>query len=456
MAKKNKKKEDEVEKRQSRKEILRARKHEQQQRLIRIAALVVAAILVVILLVAVVNELFLAPNQPVATVRGQGIALIDWQNRVRFERAQRIIALEDQLESFGGDVGLVQQFSSQSIVELISENAEALGEAILDRMVDEEIIRQGAEERGLLPTEADIDKQVGSIFNYYGGDSPTPNPTPTETIQPTPSITPISNGDEVTPEVTEEALANEEAPTSTPFPTATPVSEEAFQEEFNALIDRYKDMGVGEETYRNVVAQAITAERLMDALAEEQELPEDDVQANFLYLVFNDEEQANQAAEELANSDFLTVWNTFRSQTPDPAAENAPTVTASELVWRTKDTIESSFGTDVANAAFDLPIGTPSDVITISGGGTDNPVLVIIMVNGRETRPLDASELQARKQELVQNYIDQVPPGDIVINEFWRSRVPTSPILDPIFRQAPTAAPEITPDAGTGTDTSGE
>ncbi len=448
MAKKQTIDETENNSRQSRKEILRARKQENQQRIIRIAAFAVGGILLLVLLVALVNELLVAPNRAVATVNGQQIALSDWQERVEFERAQRIISLEEQLANFDGDIGLVQQFSSQSIVELISENSESFGEAILDRMVDEEIIKQGAEDRGLVPTDVEIDERIGVLFNYYGGDSPTPLPSPTETIMPTPSLTPIGFDEEG---VGDPPLPVDDAPTSVPMPSPTPVSEAAFQQEFNDQIAQYKNLGIAEKTYRSVITRAIMAERLIDALAKEQELPEEDMHASFYYLVFGDEEEANAAAAELADTDFLTVWNTIRSRPPDPGNENVIPATASEILWRTQDGIEGSFGLEVAEEAFNLPIDTPSDVIVIAG--TDGePFYVIIMVNGREMRELSQGELQSRKEQLLQDFVAEGHLGDIEISELWRSRVPTSPILDPKFRQAPTPTPLTDPNAASGTD----
>ncbi len=450
MAKKQTIDESEANKRQSRKEILRARKQEDQQRNIRIVAFIVGGILLLVLLVAIVNELFIAPNRAVASINGEQIALSDWQERVEFERAQRIISLEEQLANFNGDVGLVQQFSSQSIVELIGENSEGFGEAILDRMVDEEIIRQGVEERDLAPTDNEVDERIGSLFNYYGGDSPTPLPSPTETIAPTPSLTPIGA------EAIEEALpAAEDAPASTPFPTPTPVSEETFQQEFNDLINQYKDLGIGEDVYRTVISRAIMAERLIDALAKEQELPEEDTHASFFYLVFGDEDEANATAAELSSSDFLTVWNTIRSQPPDQESETGIPATASEVPWLTQDGIEGSFGPEIADEAFNLPVNTASDVIVLTGADSE-PVYVIIMVSGREERELTQADLQARKEQLLQDYVTTGQLGDIEISELWRNRVPTSPILDPKFRQPPTPTPETEPIVPEGLDAGGE
>ena len=452
MAKNQTTNETEGSKRQSRKEILRARKQEEQMRVIRIVALIVGIILLLVLGIAVVNEFILTPNKSVATVNGQGIPLSDWQERVEYERAQRIITLEGQLENFNGDIGLVQQFSSQSIIELINENAEGMGEAVLDRVVDEEIMRQAVEERGLLPTDADIDERIGATFNYFGGDSPTPFPDPTETVVPTPSLTPIPvDGEENSEPVVEPPLL-EEGPTSTPFPTPTPVSEESFQQEVDEMLAQFNDLGVSEQTYRSVVKNTIIAERLIDSLAEEQNLPEEDIHASMYFLAFSDEDEANQALDEIGTADYLTVWNTIRSRPPDPEAEDPSTASASEVLWRTRDSIAGGFGEEAAENVFNLPLDTASDLLVIQGAEGE-PLYVIIMVSGREMRELEANELESRKQQLLITYLQEGEDGvlnDVQISELWRSRVPTSPILDPKFRQPPTPTPESSLDGADG------
>ncbi|MCA9923401.1 MAG: SurA N-terminal domain-containing protein, partial [Anaerolineales bacterium] len=175
--------------RASRKEILRKRKLDEQTRQVRIGVFIVAGLLAIIFVVAIINEFFIVPNQAVATVFGEEITLQEWQDRVRLERAQRVMLLENQLEAFGGDVGIIQQFSGQIMVDL--QNAEDLGQSVLNNMIDEMVIKQAAEARGITVTEADIDQQIDELFGYYGGGLPTPAPTATETMMPTPSVTPI-------------------------------------------------------------------------------------------------------------------------------------------------------------------------------------------------------------------------------------------------------------------------
>ena len=455
MAKKQATNENEKEdnRRQSRKETLRAGKQDEQMRVIRIAAIIVGAILLLVLGIAIVNEYILTPNKSVATVDGEGISLSDWQDRVTYERAQRILALESQLEAFDGDVGLVQQFSEQSIIELIRENTEGMGEVVLDRMVDEEIMRQAAEDRGLLPSEADIDESIGESFSYYGGDSPPPLPDPTETVAPTPSVTPIPVDGASDTEPAAEPLPSEAGPTSTPFPTATPVSEESFQQEFDDLLAQFSDQGVSEKTYRSVVANAIITERLIDSLAEEEDLPEEDVHASMYFLAYSDEEEANEALNEIAAGDFLTVWNSVQSTPLDPEAENPSTASASEILWRTRDAIANGISEEVAENVFGLPLDTSSDLLVITGSEGE-PFYIIILVSGREVRDLAEDELEGRKQALLFALLDKGRIDDVVISELWRSRVPSSPLLDPKFRQAPTPVPDIGLDdtGGTGTD----
>ncbi|MEZ4589640.1 MAG: SurA N-terminal domain-containing protein [Chloroflexota bacterium] len=152
------------EQRQSRKEVLLARKQAQQTRQIRLGVAVVGGLLLVVFLAAIINELIIAPNQAVAIVNGEEISLSDWQDRVRFERAQRIILLENQLEAFQGNVGIVQQFAGQTINELLL--TEQLGQAALNQMIDEVVIRQAAEARGITVTDAEVDAEIAATFNF--------------------------------------------------------------------------------------------------------------------------------------------------------------------------------------------------------------------------------------------------------------------------------------------------
>lgn len=429
--------------RQSRKEILIARKREHDQRNLRIAMGIILGMIALVALIGLVNELVITPNRAVLTLGENQVSLKEWQNRVRYERAQRIIFLNNQLESFGGDVGIVQQFGGQVINDLM--DPEALGQNAIDAMADEVAMCNALKERGITITDEEIDAQIGSNFSYFGGLSPTAQPEPTEGPQPTPSLTPIGVAavDEAAP--AEEPLPTATAgPPATPFPTPTPVSEAAFQEEFAGVLSSFQDSGVDEATYRSVVRAQLCRDRLAEVLAAEQSLPTTALQASLFLLAFDSEEEALAVAGTLANSDdYLTEWNTINSR-PEPGPDDdPPTSGAFELLWRTEDSLASAAGQELAAAAFALDINQPGGVIAVAGGdGTTN--YYIPMVSGREERPLAESELQTRRQALVQDFLDEAIVGNLVIDESWRSRVPTTPLLDPKFLAQPTAVPTPT------------
>ncbi len=437
MAKKRNKITEEEVQRQTRKDILIARKQARQTRQIRLAMMGVGGLLLLVILVAIVMELFVNPNRAVALVNGEEITLKEWQERVEYERGQRIRVLENQLEAFGGDVGIIQQFASQMIIDLIPENAETFGQDVLDQMVNETAARQLAEARGITVTEADIDEAIGESFNYFGGNSPTPLPSPTETVMPTPSITPLPTAviTEVLPTLTPFPTPTT-GPTRTPLPTSTPVSEASFQEQLADDLAQLKELGVSEATFRAVIKSQIYQERLMDVLATERELPTEAQQASIFIILFDTEEDAAEGMNIIQESDFLTAWNSFRSGT----AEVEFSANATELLWRTKDEMAGSLGQEAADLAFSLPIGQPSEVISRTVDA-ETTLYFTLQVSGREVRPLSDAAFDQDKADLLQSTIND--GLQLESTDFWRGRVPDTPRLDPKFRAAPTATPPV-------------
>lgn len=439
MAKKRNQKNVDDSQRQSRKEVLRQQKLDEQKKQVRIGVVIVGGLLTIIFLVAIVNEFFVAPNRAVATVFGEDITLREWQDRVRLERAQRIILLENQLEAFGGDVGIIQQFGGQIIVDL--QNADDLGQTVLNTMIDEMVIRQSAAARGITVTEADIDQQIGELYGFFDGESPTPQPTATETIMPTPSITPIPTQviTEVLPTSTPFPTLTP-GPTGTPQPTATPVSQESFDEQVNELLSRLQEMGVDEAAYRESIRAQIYRERLLDVLAAEGEVAAEAEHASFYTLSFATEEEANEALAMIAADGYLAVWNNVRSAPFDP--ESTSTGSAAEVLWRSQALVASSVSAEVAEVVFDLPLNTPSDLI-VEPVDEETNQYTIVMVSGREVRPLTDAEYNNNKQQNLANFVSNQQVEQVELTGYDRGRVPTQPVLDPIFTQPPTPTPPL-------------
>jgi hypothetical protein len=424
--------------RQSRKEVLLARKQAEQTRQVRIAMGIVAGIIGIVLLIAIINELILTPNRSVATVGEQQITLKSFQERVKFERARRIILLEDQLEAFGGDVGIIQQFASQLLVDLFPANAEGFGEAILNQMVDELLILQAATARGITVSDADVAAEIGRSFNFFDGGLPTPFPTSTPTTQPTPSVTPL--GALVMTDTVEAPPTPTLGPTNTPFPTATAVSPDSFQEQYSDLLNQYRALNISEASFRDSVRTLLLRQRLADALGVEAELDLEAPHTNFYLFVFSDEGEAEEVSGSLTPDNYLEVWNAIRSQSAD-AAQNS-TAFATELFRRSEADIAANFSEQFATAVANTPLNTPTPVILVvdPNGGIN---YFIAVPSGRETLPLAESTLETQKAELLNALLTELRGEGVLLRDFWRTRVPTTPALDDKFFAPPTATPEI-------------
>lgn len=445
----------------------------EQQRQIYLALGGVFAIIVLVLVIGLVNEFFIKPTQPVAIVNEKEISSRDWQARVRFQRAQFISNIEEFYETTEGNVGLVQQLFGQQMNLLLDE--EQLGSLVLNAMIDEQFIKDAAQARGITVSEEEIQKEIEAQYNYFDGGLPTPLPTATQTIVPTPSITPfpsptISSTAGITqtvPTLTPIATPTL-GPTATPLPTGTPVSAESFAEQFETNIDRLRRLGGSEEILRQVVEAQLYREKLQEALATEEEVATEEEQASFFILTFDNEEAATQALAEINAGTFLDLWNKTQSLPIDPTATSR--TTARELLWRNREAIETLYGEEVTQAVFTLapntpsgllaqyedptalPTPTPTPVSTLQATPVVTPTATpipapvvsnyhIVLVSGREMRPLTESQLQTAKQENLTQWLDAQQAANSQILDRWLGRVPRTPLLDPKYLVAPTPAP---------------
>jgi hypothetical protein len=430
----------EEQQRQSRKEILLARKHAQQTRQVRLAVIGIGALVGIVLLIGAVNELVIKPSLPVADVHGTEIVMREWQEQVRFRRAQLIVGIEGLADALGQDIGQVQQYAAQQINSLIFQ-PDTVGEEVLNEMVDDALIEQAAAERGITVTDDEVQSEIEHTFSYYGGGLPTPAPTSTPTVMPTPSLTPIPTQviTEVVPTSTPQPTATT-GPTSTPRPTSTPISLDSFQQSFSDYMGQFHDLGVAESQFRGYVRTQLYRDRLTEALAAEQGVAEEAEQASFYYITAQSEDEAQQAQSDIAATDYLTTWNTIKSRPYDPESDS--TLVASELLWRTRDDVASFFGDDVAASAFEGQIEQPSDTIVVPSDTEGDPdSYYIIMVSGREVRPLSQSAIDSAKQQLLQTWLDQQKAEGIQIFDRWQNAVPNRPLLDPRFAAQATPTP---------------
>lgn len=448
---------------QERRQQLLERKQDGQKRILRYAIYGVAGLIGLIILVGIVFEFFVTPNQAVAQVGDSEITLAEWQEVVSYQRAQLVIGIEEQYDLFVGDeenvledaaaeeerknqaLRTIQQFSGQQI-GLLTGGYEQLGDFVLQQMVNDELIRQGAEERGIVISDAELDAAVGERFNFFDGDSPTPFPTSTDAPEPTPSITPLGFV-AVEEEATEEA-AVEPLPEPTERPTSTPVSQESFDEQLSEELGSIDSLGASPDLYRNLVMSDIYRERMGEALFAESGEPTVVPHVSFFLLEFDDLATAEEVLASTQAVGFLEVWNNLRtlSQAPQPtegeAAEGVVSPgRASEVLWRTEAQLGEVY-LDVAPAEIlALDVDGTSAIIEDVDIRTGLPVYLIVQVSGKEDRELSSFTIDQIEQELLTEWVEEQRIDNVTIFENWQGRVPRQPLLDEQFRNpAPTAA----------------
>jgi len=381
---------------ESRREQLRNQKMDAEKKKLLTAVYAVAGLIGLILVFALINEFFIAPNRTVSTVADETISLAEWKDRVGYERTQRVVYLESQYDAFSGDVGIIQQFASQPMLEL--QDAAALGENTLGQMTFELAACQALEAAGVTISNSDVDTEIESTFNYLG---------------------------EVDTSETEEG----DAPTS--------ITKEEFDEQFADLMDSLGEYGVSEETYRTVMNNGLCQTLLMESLAADAELDTEAEQANTFILIFATEEEAAQAKADITDSNFLTVWDAIDADAN--AEEPTSTSIATELTWRTQAEYEGIFGPDTTATIFDLPLNQASDVI-LDDADPATPRYYIIMADGREMRELPESTILEAQQQLLIEHVNAYLEINEVESTFWRNRIPTQPVLDAKFLAQPTPA----------------
>jgi parvulin-like peptidyl-prolyl isomerase len=256
---------------ETRKQAHRRRRDEEANRRVLIGLGAVGVVLLLIILAGVVQELIIKPSQPVATVNGQRIGLQDYQNQVRFAYYQSL--------QQGQPVSDPQQIGLQ----------------VLDQMIDLDLLREQAQQRGITVTEQEITEQVEKIFGFY---RQTPTPFPTSTPDLTASPTPSPTGTI--------------QPTPTPAPTSTPVTEQAYLDEYKRYLDTLKSSaGMTEADWRKLVEADLLQQKLYDEIT--KDVPTTGEQVNLRHILI-----AVRTAQPTPAP----------TQTPGPDATATPTVVA--------------------------------------------------------------------------------------------------------------------------------
>ncbi len=424
----------------TRKQMLIARREREKMRLVYLGLGFLALLVVVVLGAGAFQTYVLAPRSPVAIVNGTEISTGDYQTRARYERFlltqqyQQILAQQASLTQSGDEElaqllqNQYQQLASQTLQQLNNIDREAF-----DTMIDEQLIREDAADRGLTVSTEEVTEQInrflasreGGVTDASASETATARVEATETAAvwtPTPTFTPsptLTATESITPTATPA-----DTPTPAPTPTFNIIAEDnlgtAYQEWLATLSEQ---AGVSEAEYRQIIETQILREKHREAIVEDVPLVAE--QARARHILVETEEEANEVVDRLAaGEDFAELAEELSTDTGSAAQ-------GGDLGFVSQGT----FVEPIDEAVFNLPLNEVSDPIETQFGWH---VVEVLERAERELSPADYDRSQAMA------YQDWLSEARLAadIEDFWTiDKAPSENPLDLLERQLPQPAP---------------
>ncbi len=405
------------------KHLARVERERLQRRYVIIAAAAVLVAVIILIGTGILLEGVFKPKQPVAQVNDTNISTSEFQTWARFNRYQLVnqyASYYEFMQSFA-DASTQSVFESQLWQIQMQLEPAFLGQSVIDILIEDVLIREEAERRGITVSEEETDTYIAeSMFRYYPDGTPTPTPAmelaPTSTLSPLqmtlvspPPTEVITDTEPVepTPAPTEE----EAAPTDM-APTPTTYTVDAYQsqyDEYLKMVGTYAD--ISDADLHWIFESYLFRQKVMDAITADIATDAEQVWAR--HILVADEEAANEVLARFeAGEDFADL---ARELSTDPGSA----ANGGDLGWFGKGQMVAEF----EEAAFSLAIGVISEPVE-SGHGWH-----IIQALGREIRSIDAANLDQLRQETFQEWLTaQREEADVETFE-WSAMVPIEPSI---------------------------
>jgi len=420
----------------NRKHLARLERERIQNRYIVSVAIFVLVIVLGTIIYGILDQTVLQARQPVARVGNETITSQEFQTQVKYVRQQMIQQYDQtkQLMSFFGSDPQNASYFQSSLQQIRSQldDPSVMGRQVLDRMIQDRLIRQEAVKRGITVSNEEIDKAMQEAFGYFPDGTPTPSVTPTVintpslsatqlalvTITPTPtqeptateSATPTSEPPTATP--TGPAVTPSVTPTEAPLPTSTPYTLEGYQKSVSTFVDSMKPYGFTQADLRGIITAQLYRDKVRADITKDLKPESEEVWAR--HILVPDEAAGKAVQERLNNGED---WAKIASEASTDTSNKDK---GGDLGWFARGAMVKEF----EDSAFSLKVGETSQPVKTSFG------FHIIQVLGHEMRPLNGTAFDTFKDTKFQEWLDEAKKN-ANIQEFdrWKDRTPAEPIL---------------------------
>lgn len=409
----------------TKKHLARAERERRQRRWILAGTLTLLVVVIGLLAGGWLQTSVLQLRQPVAVVDGESITTGQFQSRVRLARISLLSQANnvEQMRSLFGDDPTFSEWIDQQLTSIEQQLADpaSLGLTVLEAMIDESLIRQEADRRGITVTEGEVRKAMEEDFGFYAEGTPTPPPTSTPGPATPTSSAPATSLPQPTAEPTQTATPGPSPTitlTPTPFPTATAYTRQAFEENYANRIALFEGLGADEEALLSQYRARLYRERLLEAFG--ASIPREQEQVRAEHILVADEETARQVLSRLEAGE---AWDELAA---DFSLDESNKDNGGDLGWFPQGlgVMDSEFET----ATFALAVGEVSQPVETQFGWH------IIRVLDRETRAMDESLFQQVLEARLSDWLaEQRDQGKVEVKSYWVDRVPTDPTAESLF-----------------------
>ena len=402
-------------------------KEDRQKRIIIIATISVLVIVFGLVAYGVIDRFVLTPKITIIELEDQTISADQFEQQVKWRRRNLIMDVDQMLMTFqqlGGTQEVFGYFEQQLMLAVNSLQQPLLvGQEVLQALTEDIILLVEAEKMGIIVDDVRIDKEIQEAFGYFVGGTPTPAATLA------PSSTPATSDNQ----------DGEPDPTATPLLQPTEYTEELFNNNYQEFLLSVKDVGISEETIRDIIKISVIREEIIEIVS--ADIAQEAEHVWIRHILVADEDTANEVIEKLADGeDFVDLAAEYSLDTSNK--DNG-----GDLDWFSRGAMVQPF----EEAAFALEVGEISDPVQTDFGWH------VMESLGKDDLLLDPSAYQQLRN---QAYVDWISEKEAIyqpiINENWSKYVPSEPALPPdylayiqsISLEQPQLPPDV-PDAPT-------
>jgi len=158
----------------TRKQVSRREKERRQRLILMGIAALIGCLIVGILAYGFYVERVVKAGQPVAVVNGVTIPTETYEKRVLHQRmgidraTQELLIQRAQFDPEEEQDQFLLQIIDQQLSQLSLQRTQVDGEGFVDELIQEELIRQAAEEQGVAVSSEEIDRRIEEYFGYEG------------------------------------------------------------------------------------------------------------------------------------------------------------------------------------------------------------------------------------------------------------------------------------------------